>query len=43
MCDRENETLEHICECDEAKIEIRKELVEGLEKWRYDETGDKLR
>ena len=31
MCDRENETLEHICECEEAKNEIKRELVEGME------------
>ena len=36
MCDRENETLEHICECEKAKIEIRRELVKGMEEW-----GDK--
>ena len=33
MCDREKETLEHICECEEAEIEIRRELVEGMEEW----------
>ena len=43
MCDRENETLEHICECEEAKNEIKRELVEGMEEWREGETGDKLR
>ena len=32
MCERENETLEHICECEEAKIEIKRELVEGMKK-----------
>ena len=31
ICDRENETLEHICECEEAKIEISRELVEGIQ------------
>ena len=30
MCDTENETLEHICECEELKIGIRRELVEDM-------------
>ena len=42
MCVKENETLEHVLECDEAKVEIKKELVECMEKWRNKETGDKL-
>ena len=43
MCDRENETLEHICECEEAKNEIKMELVEEMEEWRNGEAGDKVR
>ena len=31
MCDRENETLKHICECEETIIELRRELTEGME------------
>ena len=38
MCGKENETLEHICKCEEAKIEMKGELVEGIEKWRNEET-----
>ena len=43
MCVKENETLEHVLECEEAKVEMKKELVEGKEKWRNKERGDKLR
>ena len=42
MCVRENETLEHVRECEEAKVEMKRELVEGMEKWRSKETGDNL-
>ena len=43
MCGRKNETLEHTCECEETKVEIREELVEGMKKWRNEEAGNKLR
>ena len=33
MCVRENETLEHILECEEAKVEMKRELVECMVKW----------
>ena len=33
ICGRDNKTLEPICKCVEAKVEIR-ELVDVMEKWR---------
>ena len=41
MCVRENETLDHVCECEEAQVEMKN--VEGMQKWRNKETGDNLR
>ena len=43
MLVRENETLELVCECAKAKLEITGELVEGMGNWRKEEAGDKLR
>ena len=43
ICGRENETLEHVCECEEAKVIIKGELVESIKKLTNEETGDKLR
>ena len=40
---KENETLEHVLEWEEAKVEMKKELVEGMEKWKNKETWEKLR
>ena len=33
----------YVLECEEAKVGIKRELVEVMEKWRNKQTGDKLR
>ena len=43
MCVRENETLDHLLGCEEAKAEMKRKLLDGTEKWRNKETGYKLR
>ena len=41
MCVRETET--RTCECEEAKVDKKRERVEDIEKWKNKETGDYLR
>ena len=43
MCVRKKETLEYICESEETKVEVKRELAEGMEKTRNKETRDNLR
>ena len=38
----EEESLEHIWQCEEARKEIKKDWVEGVDKWRGGRKGDDL-
>ena len=42
VCGVEKENLEHIWQCEEARKEIKKEWIEGVDKWRGGMKGDDL-